>query len=98
MGLMTRIRLFCMLARTVIPTFALAVLAFALASGSAVAQDAQICFDAADKVTDGGRLEDAERQAAHAACQRALADTSSVVQKYQLQEADFDVTGTRPKP
>jgi hypothetical protein len=28
----------------------------------------------------------------------ARAATSSVVQKYQLQEADFDVTGTRPKP
>ena len=77
---------------------ALAVLAVALAPGSAFAQDAQICFDAADKVTDGGTLLDGERQAAHAACQRALAATSSVVQKYQLQEADFDVTGTRPKP
>jgi len=27
----------------------------------------------------------------------ALADTSSAVQKYQIQEADFDITGTRPK-
>ena len=87
-----------MLARTLILTLVLAVLASALEPGSAFAQDAQICFDAADKVTDGGTLEDAERQAAHAACQRALADTSSVVQKYQLQEADFDVTGTHPKP
>jgi hypothetical protein len=52
---------------------ALVVLAVALAPGSAFAQDAQICFDAADKVTDGGTLQDAERQAAHAACQRALA-------------------------
>ena len=87
-----------MLAKTL--TFlmlAVAVLAFALAPRPASAQDAQICFDAADKVTDGGKLEDAERQAAHEACQRALAETSSVVQKYQLQEADFDVTGTRPK-
>jgi len=87
-----------MTARTLLPTLALGVLASALAPLSALAQDAQICFDAADKVTDGGTLEDAERQAAHAACQRALAATSSVVQKYQLQEADFDVTGTRPKP
>jgi hypothetical protein len=87
-----------MLARILIPTLALGVLASALEPGSAFAQDAQICFDAADKVTDGGTLEAAERQAAHAACQRALAATSSVVQKYQLQEADFDVTGTRPKP
>ena len=73
-----------MLVRTLIPMLALAVLASALAAGSAFAQDAQICFDAADKVTDGGTLEDAERQAAHAACQRALADTSSVVQKLSL--------------
>ena len=48
-------------------------------------------------MTDGGKLEDAERQVAHEPCERALAETSSVVQKYQLQEADFDVTGTRPK-
>ena len=80
-----------------LPEVAVTVLAFALAPRPASAQDAQICFDAADKVTDGGKLEDAERQAAHEACQRALAETSSVVQKYQLQEADFDVTGTRPK-
>jgi hypothetical protein len=72
-------------------------LALELAPALASAHDAQICFDAADKVTDGGTLEGAEKQAAHEACQRALAATSSVVQKYQLQEADFDVTGTRPK-
>ncbi|MGZ8399985.1 MAG: hypothetical protein ACXWVI_01595 [Methyloceanibacter sp.] len=87
-----------MLARTLtVPMLAVAVLALAFAPARASAQDAQICFDAADKVTDGGKLEDAERQAAHEACQRALAATASVVQKYQLQEADFDVTGTRPK-
>jgi hypothetical protein len=87
-----------MLARySTLPAIALAALLLGFTASQAVAQDAQICFDAADKVTDGGKLEDAERQAAHEACQRALADTSSVVQKYQLQEADFDVTGTRPK-
>ena len=63
----------------------------------ALAQDAQICFDAADNVTEGVKLEESEKQAAHEACQRALAQTSSVVQKYHLQEADFDITGTRPK-
>ena len=34
-----------------------AVLASAVEPGSALAQDAQICFDAADKVTDGGLAE-----------------------------------------
>jgi hypothetical protein len=77
--------------------FAFAILVLGVLAAPASAVDAQLCFDAADKVTDGGKLEDAERQAAHEACQRALAATSSVVQKYQLQEADFDVTGTRPK-
>ena len=64
-----------MLARTLsFLRLAVVVLAFALAPRPASAQDAQICFDAADKVTDGGKLEDAERRAAHEACQRALAD------------------------
>jgi hypothetical protein len=61
-------------------------------------QDAGLCFDTADRVTSGNKLEDAERKAAHEACLRALAATSNVVQKYQLQEADFDIMGTRPKP
>jgi hypothetical protein len=38
-----------------------------------------------------------DKRTAHEACQRALAATSSIMQKYQLQEADFDITGTRPK-
>jgi hypothetical protein len=37
-----------------------------------------------------------EKSAAHEACLRALAASSNIVQKYHLQEADFDVTGTRP--
>jgi len=41
---------------------ALAALLLGSATSQAAAQDAQICFDAADKVTDGGQLEDAERQ------------------------------------
>lgn len=78
-------------------TLGLVALLLAFAPGAAWAQDAQICFDAADKVTDGKALEEKEKEAAHEACQRALATTSSVVQKYQLQESDFDITGTRPK-
>jgi hypothetical protein len=85
-----------MLARS-LTLLTLAALSLAFASVQAQAQDAQICFDAADKATDGIALEEKERQAAHEACQRALATTSSVVQKYQLQESDFDITGTRPK-
>jgi hypothetical protein len=87
-----------MLARlSTLTAFLLGTLLLDFTASRAAAQDAQICFDAADKVTDGGKLEDGERKAAHEACQRALAATASVVQKYQLQEADFDVTGTRPK-
>lgn len=62
------------------------------------AQDAELCFSTADLVKSGEKIADQDRRTAHAACQRALAETSSIVQKYHLQEADFDVTGTRPKP
>ena len=65
-------------------------------SAPALAQDMQICFAASDRVKDGETLADAEKSQAHAACLRALSDTSSIVQKYQLQEADFDIMG-RPK-
>jgi hypothetical protein len=75
----------------------LAALSLAAVSCPAQAQDAQICYDTADKVTDGGKIDEAERQRAHEACQRALAATSSVVQKYHLQEADFDILGRSPK-
>jgi Skp family chaperone for outer membrane proteins len=65
-------------------------------SAPAFAQDMQICFAASDQVKDGETLADAEKSQAHAACLRALSDTSSITQKYQLQEADFDIIG-RPK-
>ena len=45
----------------------------------------------------GDALDNAEKKKAHEACLRARSDTSSIVQKYQLQEADFDITATRPK-
>jgi len=48
-------------------------------------------------VTEGGKLEETEKLEAHEACQCALAQTSSVVQKYHLQEADFAILGGRPK-
>jgi hypothetical protein len=62
-----------------------------------LAQAAQSCMAAAERVVNGETLADAEKQAAHEACQRALSESSNVVQKYHLQEADFDIMGTRPK-
>jgi hypothetical protein len=72
-------------------------LGLALGASPALAQDAEDCFAAADR-TKTSPLGDEDKQAAHQACLRALADSSNVVQKYHLQEADFDVMGTRPKP
>ena len=68
----------------------------AASSASALAQDAQKCFAASERVKDGDALDEAEKRAAHDACMRALADTSNVVHKYHLQEADFDIMGNRP--
>lgn len=76
----------------------LMILVLAGLSGPANAQDAELCFSTADLVKGGETVPDGDKRAAHEACQRALAMTSSIVQKYHLQEADFDVTGTRPKP
>jgi hypothetical protein len=64
----------------------------------ASAQDVAICFGTADRVTEGAAVTQEEKQAGHEACQRALAETASVVQKYHLQEADFDMKGRPPKP
>ena len=52
----------------------------------------------ADRVTEGDTVTDAEKQKGHEACLRAFSDTASVVDKYHLQEADFDIMGNRPKP
>jgi hypothetical protein len=62
----------------------------------ALAQDAQNCFAASDRVKDGDGLDEAEKRAAHDACMRALAESSNIVRKYHLQEADFDIMGNRP--
>ena len=74
----------------------LAGLLLAAFSAPSLAQDAQKCFAASDRVKDGDTLDDAEKRAAHDACMRALANSSNVVQKYHLQEADFDVMANRP--
>ena len=80
-------------------TLGLAVLAgllLAVSLAPARAQDAEKCFAASDRVKDGDTLDDAEKCAAHDACMRALSDTSNVIHKYHLQEADFDIMGNRP--
>ncbi|MDX1402356.1 MAG: hypothetical protein R3245_10570 [Kiloniellales bacterium] len=76
---------------------ALIVAILVLEAGPAQAQDVAICFDTADSVVSGEAIDEAAKQAGHEACQRALAQTASIVQKYHLQEADFDISGTRPK-
>jgi hypothetical protein len=69
----------------------------ALAASPASAEDVATCFATADRVTAGEAVDEAARKEGHDACQRALAETSSIVQKYQLQEADFDIVGRPPK-
>jgi hypothetical protein len=81
--------------RLTLPIFA--ILSLIAATEPARAQDVAICFDTADKVVEGEPIGDEAKRAGHEACQRALAATSSVVQKYHLQEADFDIVGRPPK-
>jgi hypothetical protein len=80
--------------RGVILTSVAAMLAFGASPASA--EDVATCFATADRITGGEAVDDAAKKAGHEACQRALAETSSIVQKYQLQEADFDIVG-RPQ-
>jgi len=73
------------------------VIALGLTSSLAAAstQDATLCLLTAERVDEGETLDEAEKQEAHEACQRALAATVSVIQKYQFQEADFAITGAK---
>ena len=75
----------------------LAILWLAAPAGQAWAEDAAVCFGTADRVVEGGPITEEEKRAGHEACQRALAETASIVQKYHLQEADFDIVGRPPK-
>lgn len=81
------------------PRLAAVVLALplTLGGGGASAQDIDLCFETADRVAEGENVPEADKRAGHEACQRALAATASIVQKYQIQEADFDILGMRPK-
>jgi hypothetical protein len=75
---------------------AVITLALAILPTSVLAQDeASLCLITAERVDAGETLSAAEREEAHQACLAALAATGSVVQKYQFQEADFAITGTR---
>jgi hypothetical protein len=76
----------------------LAVLWLAAAAVPAQAQDAAICFSTADRLVEGETVSEEEKRVGHEACQRALAETASITQKYHLQEADFDIIGRPPKP
>ena len=82
---------------TSLTKFAVALSICFVALTPARAQDVQLCFSAAELVNMGGKLSETERSEAHQACMRALADSANIVQKYHLQEADFDIMGTRPK-
>ncbi len=67
---------------------------------AAGAQDIDTCFAIADRVANGEAVTEADKEAGHKACQAALAATASIVQKSQIQEADFDIVGrppTKPK-
>jgi hypothetical protein len=77
----------------------LAILGLSLAvqAEPACAQDVEVCFATADRMANGEQVAPEDKRAGHDACQRALAATSSVVQKYQIQEADFDIVGRPPK-
>jgi len=75
---------------------AVLTLFLAILPATVSAQDeASLCLVTAERVDAGETLSEAERQEAHEACLAALAATGSVVQKYQFQEADFAITGTR---
>lgn len=75
----------------------LTIIGLAMCPAPAFAQDAETCFATTDRIATGVTVEDATKRAAHEACLRAFAASSNVVQKYHLQQADDDITGTRPK-
>ncbi len=79
----------------ILPALIAAMLAFA--ARAAPAEDVGTCFATADRVAGGEAVDDAAKKEGHEACQRALAATSSIVQKYHLQEADFDIVGRPAK-
>lgn len=65
----------------------------ALSSAPVLASDFDTCLDTADQAKAQGPLAEDVKRGAHEACQRALADSSNIMNKYLIQEADFDIIG-----
>ena len=74
------------------------LLLIAFGTAPALAQDIEICLSTADRVANGEKITPEDKDAGHEACQRALAATSSIMQKQEIQEADFDIVGRPKKP
>ncbi len=72
-------------------------LALVVKAGPARAQDVETCFATADRLANGEQVTPDDKRAGHEACQRALGATSSVVQKYQIQEFDVEIVGHPPQ-
>ncbi len=72
-------------------------LLIALSVSPAHAQDIEVCLATADRVTKGEQVTPEAKTAGHEACQRALAATASIMQKQDIQEADFDIVGRPPQ-
>jgi len=58
--------------------------------------DSDTCLDAGYRSKSKGPLGEDEKRTAHEACQRAMSDSSNIMEKYGLQEADFDIVGRQP--
>jgi hypothetical protein len=72
---------------------ALSIAMLAVGARVARAQDIDTCFATADRVANGETVSAEDKRAGHVACQAALAASSSIVQKSQIQDADFDIVG-----
>ena len=81
------------------PLMVLTLVAAMLAAGTgfARAQDIEVCFATPDRMANGDTVSIEDKEAGHKACQAALAATSSIVQKSQIQDADFDIIGRPPQ-
>jgi hypothetical protein len=55
--------------------------------------DIDTCLDAGYRSKTKGPLGEDEQRVGHEACQRALTESSNIMEKYGLQEADFDIVG-----
>jgi hypothetical protein len=60
-------------------------------------QDAQTCYAVAGRLSAGEAVGETERNEAHEACKRATSGTSSIMDKYHLQQADMVITSDKPE-